>query len=1819
MSSITSSSLYNQASADYQVRRIAQASSNVFSQGVIQISDQQSRDRDYEKGLEWIRSYIASLQAKLNTMIEETNVIYEQMLNELMYKRADTNNTAVIPNAYTTPSFDACLPYLGVAPGINKEVRNYQYNPFFGSRAIDLDNFNRSNSNGNTIARTYYDSNNTHHELGASFYSTLGYLWMWDVDRVNASYATTMDRYVAVRGSKEVLYVSKYDSLMDHTNPLDEDTDGDDIYYDPMLDINAPDPVYDMFGNIIGQKSNPKKYQVNATALQPNRGVFAPGVEAKADENSFELFEGFENAGVLKSLNLFDPNNNSYAAYDDCKWTQIFVNPYDRDQNKMSEHLQWRVVNNRYSRLDPSTSSNASVFFGDPTGTNYNYEYYVVKDNAENVLPNGQPVVNVVGPAFGDDYIDGLNGTSGSQYNADASNLFDTYGIPKNYPDPDNPASRFYDYPLNKDTNADTLTDIVKGGSNIDYNAYFEHVDPNTSIAISTAPNQKVGDPLRVKVQNADTGNWTQYYIKDKRDTADTLSSSWRIIDETTHPGGVEAFSGKNAYYFGNTEGNYGTVGLDPVTTGHTFTLSWSGQGDGNASCSFTNPGGCFDTFDIPTFQMQLNGVTKSVKGNSGSISFGPNEFIEGDNKLWVKMTDVDIDAWKYLGTAALLGALASGGGILLAGLIAAAGAATLTKFFFTGPYEADLTYSQYGLDSTDERKEKTYAPDIRFDLGLGGEPLPHNNIWGHGYIDGDGNMVIPKYEPELGIDVEQLRDAGLGFLDNALDARDEGSVILGETSGGGVTAGTNYDLIALDNRSPGLKIENILPYRPEGFMSRKIDLSMMAGMPGSSYEDLELRYRQNFQTETVGGDNSNKFDKRLALEYTGGSYYNELGVANTDYSGVTYTSQRADNRSTSNGWEQVYYELTPGFGTTNQQVALYFDAVDQFQNKEYRGWNVDDIEVVARGRSHGELISPKIDLSQYQNATLEFDSRFISNTRNKTGSPVKDSGDAIAAYYSTDGGASWNLLAGSNKTGSERDGGGADLMPSTFYQDNDQTGLSTEYWTNVKYDLSCVAGADDVRVKFVFEADADNNEGQGWNIDNVKVYGKKNAETDFYAYKQQIDSQFVSGSTNQNELWNENRPNISFDPRGTNIKGRFDEGASSRIEITNTDFPSFSNTLLTYVEQNASTYNANKVSSYATWGAPNTPVAVAILDSTVAGGLRVETTQNTKFYKDSMGRLINSDNEMYIDQAMAINLGLVKGVVPTGKQVDNKLTGWVNYDTTTKGLPYVDDTCFEEGTAVPGGANTYEFMTTFMKKTVGLTAAQATGAKTITVNVDTDAYLYVNGEKIGGVSNQNGSTTYTIPSGRLFEGFNTIMLQHNYAQGPDGIQITGSNIAGINTLDDTWTVRLYEGGYKGRDDTTLSSYGMGQDPQTGVFSQRLFDQEKIEYFGQEQEELKSLTLNFKNTDGKGVGILSAINEIELVATGEPTIQAFETKEFTTSTINDNGPLGAVLNYGYIDGKEVLANDPRAFNIAYKDHLNFTTDTNGFASMTLSAKGGNSMVNDATLLLKVHYFDDEDQDGVIDIDTDRDGFLSDPEITAGIAAGKRKTKYIGSEDRRDTSYYTSATVGHSGTAANSLATGVYNRFEVRGEVKLAATAFAGSNTITLTTDTDGTSATSPDRFLAGDQVTIGTQTLTVASASGNTLTFVQNLASTFTAGTVAYTNSYTGISDKKLRTDVDKDFAFKVYDNIVTASKGRSGGSTVEGNTNKLTEKLKSILDSQEYQEMLKYGLLDNVIVAATSSSSRGDQIVGKIILDWDWRKRRLKVTQGSFSAVYKS
>ncbi len=61
MAAINFNNLLTTVTTDNYVRKVANIDPSKFSQSIIQISDQQSRDKNYEKGLEYIRTYIADV------------------------------------------------------------------------------------------------------------------------------------------------------------------------------------------------------------------------------------------------------------------------------------------------------------------------------------------------------------------------------------------------------------------------------------------------------------------------------------------------------------------------------------------------------------------------------------------------------------------------------------------------------------------------------------------------------------------------------------------------------------------------------------------------------------------------------------------------------------------------------------------------------------------------------------------------------------------------------------------------------------------------------------------------------------------------------------------------------------------------------------------------------------------------------------------------------------------------------------------------------------------------------------------------------------------------------------------------------------------------------------------------------------------------------------------------------------------------------------------------------------------------------------------------------------------------------------------------------------------------------------------------------------------------------------------------------------------------------------------------------------------------------------------------------------------------------
>ncbi|MBC7475257.1 MAG: hypothetical protein H7263_13265, partial [Candidatus Sericytochromatia bacterium] len=452
--------------------------------------------------------------------------------------------------------------------------------------------------------------------------------------------------------------------------------------------------------------------------------------------------------------------------------------------------------------------------------------------------------------------------------------------------------------------------------------------------------------------------------------------------------------------------------------------------------------------------------------------------------------------------------------------------------------------------------------------------------------------------------------------------------------------------------------------------------------------------------------------------------------------------------------------------------------------------------------------------------------------------------------------------------------------------------------------------------------------------------------------------------------------------------------------------------------------------------------------------------------------------------------------------------------------------------------------------------------------------------------------------------GFNTIGFKATEDKGiNEGIKINATGITaigdtksptggvtGIDT-DNRWAVQLAPDGYDGS-----ISYNNVNDPANPLSQAQIVD-----LFDTDKTPKKQIAVNFINQDQNGNGILSKIATIDVSVTGEPLIRTYKTTNYSTESLLD-GLVTTQLSNGYVDGKKQdgagagLTFSPTGLVSipANKAGLNYTTGLDGKAIVNVFINGDDNIVNDASVRVKVGYYEDTDQNGIID--TTESSFAS------------IKYRYIGLQDlRNDTGVNPLSTVANAADVTGPLAVNkVADRFTT-------ATALGGTSTVNSVTGLSNTTG-----FRVGDYVSVsaGTnkQSMQIASiVPGTSVTFTQSLHTTMQSlGSVV-------VSTDNLLSNVTYAAADTVYNNYLVAGKGRSGGSDVNGNTNPVTTKLKALLDSDDFQELLRYNLLDNIYLAATANDSRGDQIVGKLVLDWDWRRRRVAVKQGSFSAIYKS
>ncbi|MBF2053971.1 MAG: hypothetical protein IGS03_10985 [Candidatus Sericytochromatia bacterium] len=202
MTSIFSGNLYNNYVKDQNTARLQRFDVNRFNASIPALSEQSRREQELREGLEYHQARMADLQTKLNELTEKLNNLYRQFIDsQVMFQRVGPSNkyhgTSDMTNRLRNAT-DETTPFnTGHPAGVNgllpydspERIRNYTYNPFFGSKAIDESDV--------TLNRTFWREPNivledAYTENGA-FWSTVSYLWGWDLDRINATYVTTND------------------------------------------------------------------------------------------------------------------------------------------------------------------------------------------------------------------------------------------------------------------------------------------------------------------------------------------------------------------------------------------------------------------------------------------------------------------------------------------------------------------------------------------------------------------------------------------------------------------------------------------------------------------------------------------------------------------------------------------------------------------------------------------------------------------------------------------------------------------------------------------------------------------------------------------------------------------------------------------------------------------------------------------------------------------------------------------------------------------------------------------------------------------------------------------------------------------------------------------------------------------------------------------------------------------------------------------------------------------------------------------------------------------------------------------------------------------------------------------------------------------------------------------------------------------------------------------------------------------------------------------------------------------------------------------
>lgn len=314
MTSIFSGNLYNNFVKDQNTFRLEIYDVNRFQRTIEQSDSQTRRETEYREAIEFQNAFIADLQQRLNELTEKLNNLYNRFIqNQVAFRKIsdgdDYHGTSSVlntlrnandPTGPLNSGYPAGPPQNNVVPFDDPgRVRNYTYNPYFGSKAVD--------ESDQTNIRTFWEEPGKSKEISykenGAFWSTISYLWGWDLDRINATYATT-DSAIPILGRRDSpLVLSSMGNIEQgsvvtinfggqttQAAVIEVDAANNRVYLDkghPQIPTAGTNISWDntdgtsgsttlAAGTGNGTLSTTDNLQVNVTAIQPNRPEYPP-------------------------------------------------------------------------------------------------------------------------------------------------------------------------------------------------------------------------------------------------------------------------------------------------------------------------------------------------------------------------------------------------------------------------------------------------------------------------------------------------------------------------------------------------------------------------------------------------------------------------------------------------------------------------------------------------------------------------------------------------------------------------------------------------------------------------------------------------------------------------------------------------------------------------------------------------------------------------------------------------------------------------------------------------------------------------------------------------------------------------------------------------------------------------------------------------------------------------------------------------------------------------------------------------------------------------------------------------------------------------------------------------------------------------------------------------------------------------------------------------------------------------------------------------------------------------------------------------------